>query len=63
MIASSIRSEDSRLAQAEYRETLIAYSQEMIISERLYYIDSDGFLLDQNRFYLTKSGGERVRLD
>lgn len=35
------------MTRAEYRETLTAYNQEIIISENTYYIDSDGYLLDR----------------
>ena len=35
----------------------------MRISERLYHIDTEGYLLDEERCYLTGRDGERVRLE
>lgn len=54
---------DKQVTLAEYRETLTAFSQEITISEKMYYIDSEGFLLDQEYYYLLNKNDERIRLD
>ena len=62
-LRSSAQRSDKPTSAAEYKETLTAYSQEIIISERMYYIDIDGYLLDHDFYYLLDSREEKIRLD
>ena len=60
---------DARIVK--YKETLQRIpersydkpGEEITISETLYYLDRDGYLLDKNSYYLMDSSNSQVQLD
>lgn len=60
---SSAKRSEKTATKAEYQEILTVHDQEVIIREKVYFIDIDGFLLDQDYFYLLDKSDEKIRLD